>query len=177
MSATVGNSGPRITYTIRNLESRDVADVWETFSKEEAFATGGIIRFYDEVELEYWSHDKQALFLVLDANVSIPELQFSHSAIVGFAFVKYISPSWALLDGMYVLPAHRKHGNGKLLLDAVENNVADHGSEYLCTSVRDPVVEAWLCKQGYKSGHRYQWLEKWTKAPRTSLGRLGYDKL
>lgn len=155
---------------VRRLETKDVPLVWDTFSNQTEFGTGKLIRFYDEIELEYWSQDKQSLFLVAES----PK---PYKGFVGFAFVKYFSPSWAMLDGFYVVPAYRNYGFGKLLLAHVREEVKNHGNEYLCSLVPDEACQSWLEKHGFSKGKQFTWMEQWTGAPRTSLGRLGWDEI
>lgn len=148
---------------IRPLKTSDVAQLFDTFSKLPEFGTGGDIKFYDEAELEYWSHDKQSLFLVVEYE----------GKLVGFSFTKYISPSWAMLDGFYILYEYRDKGLGTDLWEATKKAIEAHGTEYISTLCNSGAI-AWLYHRGFDHGDDYMWMEKWTDAPRTSVGRLGW---
>lgn len=151
---------------VRPISTADAASIWTIFADQQGFSTGTRIKFYDEEEIEFWAEDPQSIFLVAKDN----------GRYVGFIFAKIISPSWAMIDGFFVLPSARGTGAGKQLLQELEDRVQKRGIEYVHAMMCGQDTIDWAVSQDFERGNVYAWMEKWlpTKHVYKKGTRLGF---
>ena len=88
-----------------------------------------------------------------------------HDRIVGFTFCKPLSPSWAMLDSMYVAPEYRKTRAATLLYEELLFRLHALNIKYISTlaEVNDTTTQAVIRRHGFKAQKTYVWYDKTLK--------------
>jgi ribosomal protein S18 acetylase RimI-like enzyme len=98
-----------------------------------------------------------------DTRVFIAEVDEQAVAYLtlSFSFSTEFGGRYAEIEEVYVKPAHRKSGVGKLLLEASENYAKSHGarSAFLVASNSNLRAQAWYEQLGYKALPRIEYLK------------------
>jgi len=145
-----------MTAIVRRATSDDIDAIFSMGSGETSLGVSPRIRFYERQELEEWvAVPEDNLLLVLDCG----------GELRGFLYCKLMSSHWAYLDNFYVHSEIRGHGYGKLLMQALLDNLRVRKIAYLSTLVaeRDPNLSRYFESGGLSVERTYWWLERFVE--------------
>jgi len=142
-----------MTSTVRRATPADADALYSLGSAEPAFGVSSRIRFYERKELDGWiAAPEDNLLLVLDDD----------GVIAGFLFCKVMSSHWAYLDNFYVRPDARGRGNGRLMMQALLDQLREKEIAYLSTLVAetDTFLADYFKRSGMVTEKTYVWQER-----------------